>query len=917
MTATALPLRPAAGLPWVSRLHEHGTRTALHTDAGPVTYADLARRVDDLAHRLAGSRRLVLVEGRSTVETVVAHLAALRAGHVVLLTAPGEAAQRLAAAYDPDVVLDASGGLDERRAESAHELHPDLALLLSTSGSTGSAKLVRLSHDNLAANTAQIDAALGVRTDDCAALTLPLTYCYGLSVLTTHLARGAAVLLTDRSVVDECFWTRFRAVGGTTFPGVPHTFELLERSGFAQRDLPTLRYVTQAGGRMDPARVRRLAELGQERGFDLVVMYGQCEATARMTYLPPDLAVDHPDTVGRPVPGASVEVEDGEIVFRGPNVMLGYAHGPDDLALGRTVDALRTGDLGEVTPEGLVRVTGRRARFVKVLGHRVDLDALEGRLRDEGHDVRCAGRDGLVAVAACGAVAAPARETLRRTAIRACGVPREALRVVPVADHPVLASGKPDYRTVLALACEDCPARPDVAPDASPDATHDAAVPERAVAAVYGRLLQRKVADDATFVSLGGDSLSYVEVSIRLEQLLGRLPESWHVTPVAHLERMRATTTSSATPGAGAAPSPTHASNRLWHSLTRGASRARWRTVETGVWLRALAIVLIVGTHAGLFALQGTANALLVVAGYQLARFQLADADRRRRTRRVLGAAVRIAVPALVVIVFAHALVGDYETRNLFLANWVFGQERLGPPWRFWFVEAMVVALVAVAVLTASRRVAALDRRYPFGLPLALSAAAFVLFRLPVLPLPVPRMHGSALVVLHLFLLGWALARATTPTQRRVATVVAVAMVGTFSFNPARDGLTAAFVLLLLWRPVTRVPARFVPVVQVLASASLYVYVVHWQALELLWGHPVPAFAGSMALGLAYWWVWTRPVTAAWRAALAHVGRSRVATRVRSRVATRVPSRIRPRVGWSARTDAGARREVRPRAAAG
>jgi hypothetical protein len=351
-------------------------------------------------------------------------------------------------------------------------------------------------------------------------------------------------------------------------------------------------------------------------------------------------------------------------------------------------------------------------------------------------------------------------------------------------------------------------------------------------------------------------------------------------------------------------PSSPHASTRLWHRAARaGARRVTWRTVETGVWLRSLAIVLIVGTHAGLFALQGTANALLVIAGYQLARFQLADADRRRRARRVLGAAVRIAVPALAVIITAHVLVGDYETRNLFLANWVFGQERLGPPWRFWFVEALVVALVAVAALTGSRRVAALDRRYPFGLPLALAAAAFVLFRLPVLPLPVPRMHGSALVVLHLFLLGWALARAATPAQRRLATVVAVAMVGTFSFNPARDGLTAAFVLLLLWRPVTRVPARLVPVVQVLASASLYVYVVHWQALELLWGHPVPAFAGSMALGLAYWWLWTRPVTALWRRAIAGVRRSRVEAETRAAAGDRA--------------DAGAPREVSPRAAAG
>jgi len=136
--------------------------------------------------------------------------------------------------------------------------------------------------------------------------------------------------------------------------------------------------------------------------------------------------------------------------------------------------------------------------------------------------------------------------------------------------------------------------------------------------------------------------------------------------------------------------------------------------------------------------------------------------------------------------------------------------------------------------------------------------AAFVLLRPPLLPLPVPRMHGSAIVVLHLFLLGWTLARVSTPRQRRFMTALVITMIGTFSFNPARDGLTLAFVLVLMWLPVTTVPALLVPAVRVLASASLFIYVIHWQALELQWGAPLPAFLGSMALGLAYWWVWTR-----------------------------------------------------------
>lgn len=833
MTATVVPLLRPCGLPWVDRLAGFGERVALHGPEGPVTYTELAARVEDLAGRLAGERRLVHVEMSTGVASVVALLAAQAAGHVVLLSAPGSAAHSLRGTYDPDVVLDATGSPDVRRVEPARPLHPDLALLLSTSGTTGSTKTVRLSADNLVANAEQITAALGIGPDDCAALTLPLSYCYGLSVLTTHLAAGGSLLLPTHSVVDDAFWRAAREAGVTTIPGVPHTFELLERSGFDGRELPTLRTLTQAGGRMDPDRVRRFAELGARRGVDLVVMYGQCEATARIATLPPHLARTHPDTVGVPVPGALVDVEDGEIVVRGPNVMLGYAHGPADLALGRTVDTLRTGDLGEWTPEGLLQVVGRRARFVKVLGHRVDLDTLEQRLRADGTDARCAGRDGLVALA----VREPSvarRDALRREVARRCGAPRDAVRVVAVDEMPLLPNGKVDTVAVLALAERERVAGPD-----GPAGAVGASGP---VAAVFADVLGVDVAPDSTFAGLGGDSLSYVEASVRLEDTLGTLPADWHVTPVSVLERM--------VPG----------ENTATDAPTRRPSW-RLRRLETSIGLRALSIVLVVGTHAHLFTLQGTANALLVLAGFQLARFQLADPDRRRRTRRILRALVRVVVPTLVVVLAAHVLLGRYEPRNLVLLNWVFGEARLGPPWRFWFVEALVLALLVVAALTRSEVVARLDRRFPLGLPLALTAVAFALFRVPWLPLPVPRMQGSALVVLHLVLLGWALARARTLAHRVLCTAVVLGVVMTFSGNPSRDGLTAAVVLALLWVPVLRVPAFVVPVARVLAAASLYVYVAHWQALELTWGHPSVAFAASLAVGVGYWWLWTRPVS--------------------------------------------------------
>jgi surface polysaccharide O-acyltransferase-like enzyme len=207
----------------------------------------------------------------------------------------------------------------------------------------------------------------------------------------------------------------------------------------------------------------------------------------------------------------------------------------------------------------------------------------------------------------------------------------------------------------------------------------------------------------------------------------------------------------------------------------------------------------------------------------------------------------------------AHFVLGDYQTRNVFLLNWVFGEQRLGPPWRFWFIEALVFALVVAIVLTAVPAIARLEKRWPFGLPAVLTLAAFTL-RLPLFELPVPRMQGSALVVLFLFFLGWAIARVATPRQRGMVSAAAVLLVGTFSGNPARDALSLAFVLALVWKPTTRLPAWLVPVVQVLAASSLFVYVIHWQVLEHLWGRPVLAFAGSMLAGIAYWLVWARAV---------------------------------------------------------
>ena len=833
MTELSVPvgpeLRTAVAGALVQRLAARGDRPALLTADGALSYGELAVRVAAVAERLGPTRRLVLLPMSNTVEAVTAYLAALSGGHPVLLAQDGpDRLDALQRAYDPDVVVHARAGtvsLTERRAGTSHELHPDLALLLSTSGSTGSPKLVRLSHSNLLANAAAIAEYLDIRPDDRAITSLPAHYCYGLSVLHTHLLRGAALVLTDLSVVDACFWDLVRRHRVTSLAGVPFTFELLERAGFAEMDLPHLRYVTQAGGRLAPERVRRFAELGQRRGWDLFVMYGQTEATARMAYLPPERALTDPHTIGVPVPGGAFSLEPvdgadegvGELVYRGPNVMLGYAEQPADLALGATVDHLRTGDLARRTEDGLWEVVGRRSRIAKLFGLRLDLQRLEARLAEHGHVACLVEGDGVLvaAVEDC-----PEPGVVGRRLAAAAGLPARAVVVAPVDRLPRLPTGKPDYAAVRSLAA--------TAPDPGPEDRPSDRLGR--LRALFAQTLEADEVDaDSTFVGLGGDSLSYVELSVALEAELGALPAGWHTRPIRDLAA-----------AAVVADGPTPAS-----------ARRRTRAVETSVVLRALGILVVVSSHAGLFTLQGGAHVLLAVAGYNLARFQLTGSAAAVRTRRLLRSATRIAVPSIAWIALVHAVTGFYSWQNVVLVNAFFGPDVYGPTWSFWFVEALVWTVVSTAVLLRLPAVDRAERAAPFGFAMALLGCALLLrFGVVVLGTGPDRWHTPHLV-LWFVLAGWAAARAATPLQRLAVTVVVLlALPGYFATAP-RTLLVLGGLLLLVWCRTLPVPARLVGVAVSLASASLHIYLTHFMVL-LVVEDPAAEVAVSVAVGLLY-----------------------------------------------------------------
>jgi acyl-CoA synthetase (AMP-forming)/AMP-acid ligase II len=880
-------------VPFARDLARFGDRIAVVTAGDQLTYLDLAARVEAVAGRLGATRlgatrlgatrlgatrlgatrlgaarRLVLLAGANTVDALTAYLAALAGGHPVLL-APAdrpEAVDALIAGYDPDVVVRDGGRIDQRREASRHSLHPDLALLLSTSGSTGSAKLVRLSLRNLQANAESIAEYLDIRPDDRAATTLPMHYCYGLSVVNSHLLRGAALLLTDRSVTDPEFWASFSGQGGTSFAGVPYTFDLLDRVGFDGMDLPHLRYVTQAGGRLAPDRVRRYAELGRRKGWDFVVMYGQTEATARIAYLPAELAADHPQCIGVPIPGGSLRLEPqpdwpepdtGELVYAGPNVMLGYADTAADLRLGRTVEELHTGDIARRTPEGLFEIVGRRSRFAKLFGLRIDLQRVEAELERHGVTACCLSDGDRLAVVAEASGDGAGR--IRRLAARACGLPVRAVGVHAVAGLPRLANGKPDHPAIRALirhAAERAKAR-----GAAADPSLTAAGPTDLVA-LYAEVLDRPDATaDSTFVSLGGDSLSYVEVSVRLEQILGHLPANWHTTPIRELR-------------------------------PAGRRAKRTATLDTSVALRAVAIVLIVSTHAAFFNVSGGAHLLLAVAGFNFARFHLSRAGRGDRVRGIARSAGRIALASMCWIGLAALfLTDDYLPAQIFLVNNI-----LGPPGRFndfWFIEAVVYMMLAMLALVAIPRGDSAERRLPFALPMALMAIGLIT-RYQLIP---GVKLATPLAAFWLFALGWAAAKASTWRQRGLVTFAAVVTIPGFHGDLKREAVMVTGLVVLAWIPTLPSLPWINRVAGVLATASLYIYLTHNQVLARL-DPPWLAVAAALAVGIGY-------ATVAGRTA---ASLSRTYGRLRTWTGRRVDRRghrMRPRLGTDARLDSG------------
>lgn len=283
------------------------------------------------------------------------------------------------------------------------ELNEDLALLLTTSGSTGSPKLVRQSYKNIEANTNSIVEYLQLNETERAITTLPMNYTYGISIINTHLWVGASIILTEKGLMQKEFWQQMKDFEATSFAGVPYTYEMLDKLRFFRMNLPSLRYMTQAGGKLSPELHHKFAQWASDNNKKFIVMYGQTEATARMSYLPAEKSLEKYGSMGIAIPNGKFYLIDvngeeiktpevvGELVYEGANVTLGYAECGYDLLKGdERHGKLITGDMAKFDKDGFFYIVGRKKRFLKIYGNRVNLDETERLIKTEFKDLECA-----------------------------------------------------------------------------------------------------------------------------------------------------------------------------------------------------------------------------------------------------------------------------------------------------------------------------------------------------------------------------------------------------------------------------------------------------------------------------------------------------------------------------------------------
>ncbi|UWQ86178.1 AMP-binding protein [Leisingera caerulea] len=816
----------------LENLRAFGPRPCLKTaDGAALSYAGLADAAAQFAALLPQDRQLIAVEAAADPEAITAYLGALAAGHAVMPLPAGDdaTAARLEERFRPAASYRRLGGAWQLLAH-AHEpavIHPELALLLQTSGSTGHGRGVRLSGTAVDANARAIADYLEIRPEDRAALILPLHYSYGLSVLHSHLAAGACLWLAPGSVLEAGFAAALEASGATSLAGVPHHFRLLDSAGLSHALPESIKTLTVAGGAMEPDQVSAWAGRMQARAGRFFIMYGQTEATARISYLPPEEASANPGAAGRAIPGGRLLLRDaggteitapegeGELFYQGPNVMMGYAENHADLAKGADLSELATGDLARRDANGLYHITGRLSRMSKIAGLRIGHDAIERALAAQGHEAAVWGDDTRISIAICGP-----EDGIAALAAKLTGVGQQHFTVIPRTSLPRRANGKIDYPALKAQS-----ARPE---------------PAKGVLAAYqAAFAPQTVGRNDSFASLGGDSLRHVELSLALDEALGGAPAGWEEMPVKDLEQ--------------AAPAPA-------------------ASLPFDLVARVVAILAVVVAHQTFWPVFGGAAAMVILMGMSVAGFRW-EALKSGDMRSFFKPVAAVLIPYYLILAgYAVAWEQVPWVSVLLAGNFALTtpETHLMLPYLYWFIEAYLQMTLLVALpfaLPPVRRWLVRQGAFRAGLCFLAFAVAIRLIAPEVWQIG-GRAQFTVPWVFYLFALGWCITAANSLGQRLLVLAAACVIMPAAAYLGGNwyGGwikymwlLALIAGLLFITRlPVPRFAAR--PLMR-LAQAAFPIYLLHRFVPELLMPmiglegrsplNDALAIFGGIALGLA------------------------------------------------------------------
>ncbi|AEV99107.1 AMP-dependent synthetase [Niastella koreensis] len=339
----------------------------------------------------------------------------------------------------------------KRKTPAEYDIHSNIKLLLSTSGSTGSPKFVKLSNENLVQNAFSILDYMPIKKTDVVPLNVPIVFVYGLSIFTTNCMAAGSILCTNKDLLQPGFWTDFTKYQCSTIGGVPYVYEMLQRIGFFKKDHPSLRYMTQTGGILNQALRQEIVRYVTTYNKQFIAQYGQTEAAGRMAWLPQEQLLTKAASIGRPIKNGSFEIDadTSELIYYGPNVFGGYVNSPADLSSWHKTDKLYTGDVARQDEEGYYYITGRIKRIIKLFGSRLNLDEIELILKNAmgGQTVVCTGiNDKYLLVTHVNDQLET--ETIKQLLKEKLNIHPTAVQVKYLPSMPLTSNGKIDYMSI-------------------------------------------------------------------------------------------------------------------------------------------------------------------------------------------------------------------------------------------------------------------------------------------------------------------------------------------------------------------------------------------------------------------------------------------------------------------------------------